>query len=79
MESLVQVEHIYPRSIESISMSVFHALPASTVNCLDRQMPQGLAMKDSCAEVVPNFQLQTTQVMFTMDLVLLGIIVKKEH
>lgn len=55
-------------------MSVSHALLASTVNILDKQMPQGLAEKDSYAEVVPN---SMHQMMVTMDFAHLGITVKR--
>lgn len=55
-------------------MSVSHVLLASTVNILDKQMPQGLAEQDSYAEVVPK---SMHQMMVTMDLAHLGITVKR--
>lgn len=60
-------------------MNVFCAHLANTANFLDKQMPQDLAVQDSCVEVGLNFPRQMIQGMLTMDLVLLVIIVKKEQ
>lgn len=78
MVSLVPVEHICLTSLESFKMSVFHVLLASTVNFLDKQMPQDLAVQGICVEVVPDLLHQMIQVMLIMVLVPLDIIVKKE-
>lgn len=58
-------------------MSVFPVLLASTVNFLDKQMPQVLVGQDTFAGVGQVLMLQMTQVMLTTGPVLLDITARK--
>lgn len=73
----VHTEPINPTDIESISMSVFLVLLVSTVNFLDKQMPQVLVAQDTFAGVGHVLMLQMTQVMLTTGPVLLDITARK--
>ena len=60
-------------------MSASRAPLVCTVNFLDRPMQLDFVVKDSYAEVGPDFLHQMTRVTLIMGLVLLGITVKKEQ